>query len=210
MGEWLWDASGSLAQVGDLSCGLLFAVLGGVMLLDAIPLVGVLVPGDIAVLAAVGVPRPGGGAHTVLAVMAGCLTGWSLTFFLGRYFGDRIRRGRFGSWIGEARWAAAERVLRQRGGRMVMVAPFLPVLNALLPLAAGSLRMSYRRFLLCAALGSALWGGLYVMLGTVARSLGELLLGKSFAFLTTTAIGLIFGWLVLLGLRKRLRIAQVR
>ncbi|HEX5595341.1 MAG TPA: VTT domain-containing protein [Micromonosporaceae bacterium] len=210
MGEWLWNASGSLAQVGDLSSGLLFAVLGGVMLLDAMPLVGVLVPGDIAVLAAVGVRRPGGGAHTILAVMAGCLSGWSLTFFVGRRFGDRLRRGRFGAWVGEARWAAAERILGQRGGRMVMVAPFLPVLNALLPLAAGSLRMSYRRFLLCAALGSALWAGLYVVLGTVARSLGDLLPGRSFTFWTTTAIGLIFGWFVMLGLRKRLRIARIR
>jgi membrane protein DedA with SNARE-associated domain len=180
------------------------------MVLDAIPLVGVLVPGDVAVLAAVGMSARVGGGGAMLAVITGCLVGWSLSFFVGRHLGERLRRGRIGAWIGEERWAAAERVLGQGGGRMVVVAPFLPVLNALLPLAAGGLRMSYRRFVLCAALGSALWAGLYVLLGTVARSVGKLLPGESFAFLATTVVGLIFGWIVLLGLRRRLRAAGIR
>ena len=53
-----------LAPVGELPTLLLMGLLGLVMLLDAVPLSGVLVPGDAAVLAAVGVGRPAGGrAH---------------------------------------------------------------------------------------------------------------------------------------------------
>jgi membrane protein DedA with SNARE-associated domain len=199
MGQWA-------GLVGELPGALLVGVLGLVMMLDAIPLIGVLVPGDVAVLAATGVDAPGSGALAFLAVIGGCVAGWSLSFLVGRHFGDRLRRSRVGGWIGEARWSAAERAVGRGGGRIIVVAPFLPVLNALVPLAAGGLRMSYRRFLACATLGSALWAGLYVLLGTAARSLGGLLPGGALQMAVTVAIGLLVGWLVLLATRRRLNV----
>ncbi|MFG1950799.1 DedA family protein [Micromonospora sp. NPDC048830] len=193
------------AQVGELPTTLLMGVLGVVMLFDAVPLLGVLVPGDVVVLAAVGVGRPATGAATVAAVVAGCLAGWSLSFLAGRRYGDRLRHSRVGGWIGEPRWAAAEAILRRGGGRMVLVAPFLPVFNALLPLAAGGLRMSYGRFLACATAGAAAWSGLYVLLGTLSRSLAGLLPGSASPMVVTTAVGLLLAAVVLLGARRRLR-----
>lgn len=194
-----------LAQVGDLPTACLMAALGVVMLADAVPLLGVLVPGDAAVLAAVATGRPATGVAAVAAVVAGCLAGWSLSFLAGRRWGASLRASRLGGWIGESRWAAAEAVLRRGGGRMVLVAPFLPVLNALLPLAAGGLRMSYRRFVAAAALGATLWAGLYVLLGTVARALTGLLPGSLSPALVTMALGLLLAAPVLLGVRRRLR-----
>ncbi|MGK5741772.1 DedA family protein [Micromonospora sp. URMC 103] len=194
-----------LAQVGELPTTLLMGVLGVVMLFDAVPLLGVLVPGDVAILAAVGVGRPATGLATFTSVVAGCLAGWSLSFLAGRRYGDRLRHSRLGGWIGEARWAAAEGILRRGGGRMVLVAPFLPVFNALLPLAAGGLRMSYRRFLGCAALGAAGWAGLYLVLGTASRSLAGLLPGESSPMLVTMAVGLVLAGAVLVATRRRLR-----
>ncbi|TCB98040.1 DedA family protein [Micromonospora zingiberis] len=194
-----------LAQVGELPIALLMAVLGVVMLFDAVPLFGVLVPGDVAVLAAVAVGTPSTGLATFVAVVAGCLAGWSLTFLVGRRWGERLRRSRFGDWVGEPRWAAAERILRRDGGRLVLVAPFLPVFNALLPLAAGGLRMSYRRFLGFAALGAGAWAGLYLAVGTAARSLARLLPTGTSPLLITMAGGLVLAALVLLSTRRRLR-----
>ncbi|WBB80111.1 VTT domain-containing protein [Micromonospora sp. WMMD882] len=193
-----------LTQIGELPTTMLMGVLGVVMLFDAIPLVGVLVPGDVAVLAAVGVGQPAATFASFTAVVAGCLAGWSVSFLVGRHFGRRLRGSRVGGWIGEERWAAAEGILRAGGGRMVLVAPFLPVFNALLPLAAGGLRMSYRRFLGCATAGAALWAGLYVLLGALARSLGGLLPGAS-ATWGTLGFGMVFGLVVLLASRRRLR-----
>jgi membrane protein DedA with SNARE-associated domain len=195
-----------LAQVGDLPTALVAAALGAVMLLDAIPLVGVLVPGDVAVLGAMAARGPAGGAGVLAGVVAGCLAGWSATFMVGRLFGARLRRGRLGVWVGEARWQAAERAVRASGGRIVMVAPFLPVLNALVPLAAGGLRMSYRRFLVSAAVGGALWAGCYVALGAAADAVSGLLPGQTFAALASVAIGLTLGWVVLWGARRRLAV----
>ncbi|SIQ37729.1 DedA family protein [Micromonospora avicenniae] len=198
MAEWL-------AQVGELPTVLLVGVLGVVMLFDAVPLLGVLVPGDVAILAAVGVGRPATGLATFAAVVGGCVAGWSLSFLAGRRYGDRLRNSRVGGWIGESRWSAAEGVLRRGGGRMVLVAPFLPVFNALLPLAAGGLRMSYPRFIGCATIGAASWAGLYLVLGTASRSLAGLLPGESSPMLVTMAIGLALAGVVLLGTRRRLR-----
>ncbi|MER7418243.1 DedA family protein [Micromonospora peucetia] len=198
MSEWL-------AQLGELPTTLLMGVLGVVMLFDAVPLLGVLVPGDVAILAAMGVGGPTTGAVTFAVVVAGCLAGWSLSFLAGRRFGDRLRRSRLGDWIGEERWAAAEGILQRGGGRMVVVAPFLPVFNALLPLAAGGLRMSYPRFLGCATLGAAAWAGLYLALGTASRSLAGLLPGESSPMLVTMAVGVLLAGVVLMGTRRRLR-----
>jgi len=194
-----------LTQLGELPTTLTMGVLGVVMLLDAVPLLGVLVPGDVAILAAMGVGGPTTGAVTLVVVVAGCLAGWSLSFLAGRHYGDSLRRSRFGDWIGEQRWAAAETILRRGGGRMVLIAPFLPVFNALLPLAAGGLRMSYPRFLSCASLGAAAWAGLYLVLGTASRSLAGLLPGESSPMLVTMAVGLLLAGLVLVGTRHRLR-----
>ncbi|GAA1807925.1 DedA family protein [Planosporangium flavigriseum] len=192
-----------LGQLQGLPTAMLNVALALVMMLDAIPVIGIAVPGDVAVLAAVGVSKPFAAAGALLWVVGGCLAGWSLTFATGRLFGERIRRGRLGTWIGEARWEAAERAL-DRGGRVIVVAPFLPVLNTLVPLAAGGLRMPYHRFARYSALGSALWAGLYVALGLISKQLGGLLPGQSFAFLVTIAIGLTFGWLTLFVARRRL------
>ncbi|MGC9665871.1 DedA family protein [Planosporangium sp. 12N6] len=191
-----------LGQLQGLPTGLLDVALGVVMVLDAIPLVGVAVPGDVAVLTVVGLGSPLAGVFGLVWVVAGCLVGWSLTYVAGRLFADRIRRGRLGAWIGEARWVAAERAL-DGGGRVLVVAPFLPVLNTLVPLAAGGLRMPYGRFLRYSAVGSALWAGLYVLLGLVSRQLGGLLHGSSMMLAASVVVGLTVGWVTMLTVRRR-------
>ncbi|MET7878975.1 VTT domain-containing protein [Micromonospora profundi] len=195
-----------LAEVGELPIGVLMGALGLVMVFDAVPLLGVVVPGDVAILAAVGVGRPATGLATFAAVLTGCLAGWSLSFLAGRRYAGHLRRSRVGTWIGESRWSAAEGILHRGGGAMLMVAPFLPVFNALLPLAAGGLRMSYRRFLGCATVGGAAWAGLYLALGTASRSLAGLLPGSPSPLLVTMAVGLVLAAVVLLGARRRLRV----
>jgi membrane protein DedA with SNARE-associated domain len=197
-----------LGWVAELPTVVFTVALSVIMVLDAIPLVGILVPSDVVVLTALGARGPLGGGSVFLSIMLGCLAGWSLTFLAGRHLGDRMRGSRVGRWIGESRWAAAERALRLEGTRMVMVAPFLPVLNTLVPLAAGGLRMSYRRFLGSATVGALLWGGLYVGLGLVGQAVGGVLGGTTTTMAVTIAIGLGFGWVALFGARRRLAVAD--
>lgn len=202
MREWL------AAQGGELPTLPLMAVLAVVMLLDTIPLVGVAVPGDVAVLTAIGVSQPASGLWVFTAVIGGCVSGWSMGFLAGRRLAVGLRDSRVGGWIGETRWVAAERMLEGTGGRIVLVAPFLPVFNTLLPLAAGALRMSYGRFLTRSFVGTSLWAGLYVLLGVLSRTLGNLL-PADLPVVGTLATGLLLGGSVLLVIRRRLKAANL-
>jgi membrane-associated protein len=192
MTEWL-------EPLYSLPAALLGLALGLVMLLDSIPLLGILIPADVAILTTVGGADP---FSSLGWIIAGCLAGWSLSFFAGWTFGQRLRQGRFGRWIGEERWAKADHVVRTGGARILITAPFLPFLNTLVPLAAGGLRMPYVRFLRSAAIGSALWGGLYVGLGVAASRLSGLLPTGGLTTVVTVGLGLTFGWVALFTTRR--------
>lgn len=202
MTEWM-------AQIAELPMVLLGVALGVIMVLDTIPLLGLLVPSDVVILAAIGARGTAGSGTVLLGVIGGGLAGFSSTFFVGRHYAAQIRASRLGAWIGESRWVAAERMLAQHGGRMVAVAPFLPIFNTLVPLAAGSLRMPYRRFLGAVAIGVGLWAGVLVSMATVAQLLSGLLPGDSFTTVATIVIGLAMGWFVMLGARRRFALAEV-
>jgi len=178
---------------------LLGLALGLVMLLDTIPLIGILIPADVAILSTAGTEDP---FSKLGWIVAGCVTGWSLSFIAGRVLGERLRHSRIGAWIGEQRWAAADRVVREGGSRILVTAPFLPFINTLIPVAAGGLRMPYGKFVRNAAIGSVLWGGLYVGMGVLAEQLSGLLPTGNLTLLVTIALGLTFGWIALLGTRK--------
>ncbi|GAA3236126.1 DedA family protein [Dactylosporangium siamense] len=192
MTEWL-------EPLYSLPAALLGLALGLVMLLDSIPLLGILIPADVAILTTAGATDP---FSSLGWIIAGCLAGWSLSFFVGWTFGQRLRQGRFGRWIGEDRWAKADHVVRTGGARILVTAPFLPFLNTLVPLAAGGLRMPYLRFLRSAVLGSALWGGLYVGLGVAASRLSGLLPTGSLTTVATVGLGCAFGWVALFTTRR--------
>jgi membrane protein DedA with SNARE-associated domain len=192
-----------LSFLSGLPIGLLTAALGVTMVLDSIPLLGILVPADIAVLTAITTRDAVSSLAIVAAVVGGCVAGWSISFLVGRRLGDRVRRSRFGRWIGASRWEAAERLLAGEGRRMLLAAPFLPVFNTLVPLVAGGLRMPYRRFVTAVAAGSALWAGLYVSLGLLAAELGSLL-PDSFASVATVVVGFVLSWVSMLGARRTL------
>src|SRR5258706_14684912 len=102
---------------------LLGLALGLVMLLDTVPLVGILIPADVAILTTTGTVNP---FSSLGWVIVGCVTGWSLSFLACRFLGERLRPSRVGEWAGENRWAAADRVVREGGSRILVTAPFLP------------------------------------------------------------------------------------
>jgi membrane-associated protein len=195
-----------LGSAGELSTALVSVFVGFVLVLDSVPVLGVLIPADIAVLAAVATRGPLGATAVVLAVVSGTLAGWTVTFTVGRFLSGPLRRSWLGRRIGQARWERAEELVARGGGRVVLAAPFLPVFNTIVPIAAGSLRMPYRRFLAYSAVGSAMWGAGYVTLGLVAQGMGNAVFGTSNVF-TTLLFGLpgvAIGWVTLAQVRRRM------
>ena len=69
----------------------------------------------------------------LVAVIVGALSGESIGFALGRFFGPKIRDSRLGRRIGIKNWHRAENYVDRRGGIAVFVSRFLPVLHSLVP-----------------------------------------------------------------------------
>ncbi|GGC62863.1 VTT domain-containing protein [Hoyosella rhizosphaerae] len=146
------------------------AVLFALLIVQTTFLIGLLLPGDVSVLlAGTTVSGLGEWAIVVVAGVVGCLVGASLSFWLGHTVGWRIKGTAVGRWVGEARWARAERYLRgSAGGPTMMLAVFVPVLFAITPFTAGAMGVRFRKLFVWWGAGSTGWVGSYVTVGAVA------------------------------------------
>jgi membrane protein DedA with SNARE-associated domain len=179
-------------------------VLAGVaMVLETSVLLGLVVPGDtVAVVAATAVASPLQYWTLVAALVVGALTGESVGFALGRFFGPKIRASAPGRRIGEANWVRAENYLARRGGIAVFVSRFLPVLHSLIPLTVGTSPMRYRTFLAWTTPACVLWALAYVSVGAAAagsyRELADGLHQAGYVF-----VGIIAAFVVLVVVVKK-------
>ncbi|AND16753.1 DedA family protein [Rathayibacter tritici] len=174
-------------------------------------LAGLIVPGDtIVIVSATGVTSPLQFIALAVTVVIGALCGESVGFYLGRWFGPRIRTSRLGRRLGEKNWLLAERYLARRGGIAVFLSRFLPVLHSLIPLTVGMSGMRYRTFMAWTIPACVLWSSAYVGVGAAAagsyRELSESLHGAGYIFV---GVIVVFALLVLLG-KKLLNRAEAR
>jgi len=159
---WVLD----LVQSVDPVVRILLSGLG--ILLETSILVGLIVPGDTIVLvASTAIDGPAQYVGMLVAVIVGALSGESIGFALGRFFGPKIRDSRLGRRIGIKNWHRAEFYVDRRGGIAVFVSRFLPVLHSLVPVTVGMSTMSYRKFIAWTAPACVLWAGAYVTVGSV-------------------------------------------
>jgi membrane-associated protein len=177
------------------------ALAGLGILLETSVLVGLIVPGDtIVIVASTGVANPVEYVALVLAVIAGALSGESLGFALGHYFGPYIRRSRLGRWIGERQWVRAENYLKRRGGIAVFLSRFIPVLHSLIPLTVGMSAMRYRRFMRWTMPACVIWAVAYVSVGSAAaggyRELSQQLHFAGYVFVGVIALFLVLAFVV--------------
>lgn len=178
-------------------------IAGFGILLETSVLVGLIVPGDTIVLvAATGVTNPVEYFALVFAVIVGALTGESIGFALGRYFGPRIRRGALGRKIGEKHWAQAEAYLERRGGIAVFLSRFLPILHSLIPLTVGMSTMRYRTFMAWTVPACLIWSFAYVSVGAAAAGSYRELSGR-LHFAGYIFVGIIAAFILLVFLVKK-------
>jgi undecaprenyl-diphosphatase len=161
-----------LGHLADLSSPWAYVVIGVLAALEASAFVGLVVPGEMAVLTGgylASIGRVSLPAMIVVAVVS-AIVGDSVGYEVGRHFGTRLQATRAGQHIGAERWERAAAYLRERGGRAVFFGRFVGVLRALVPALAGASHMPYRRFLFWNALGGLVWGGSMVLIGAAAGS----------------------------------------
>jgi membrane-associated protein len=104
----------------------------------------------------------------VVTVCAGL--GDSIGFAIGRRFGPRLRHTRLIQRYGAEGWDKATDILRRRGPWAVFFARFLPVVRTLMPAAAGTSGLPYRKFFPAVLAGAACWSAMHIAIGA---ALGE-------------------------------------
>lgn len=184
---------------------------GLAIFLETTILAGLIVPGDtVVIVSATGVTSPLQFLALALTVIVGALCGESVGFYLGRWFGPRIRASRLGRRLGEKNWLRAERYLDRRGGIAVFLSRFLPVLHSLIPLTVGMSGMRYRTFMAWTAPACVLWSFAYVGVGAAAaggyRELSDSLHYAGYLFVGAIVV---FVLLVIAG-KKLLNRAEAR
>lgn len=184
---------------------------GLAIMLETSLFVGLVMPGDTVVLvASTGVTNLADFFWLLGAVLLGSLIGESIGFGIGRLFGERIRRSKFGQKIGEKNWQLADNFIEARGGIAVAISRFLPVLHSLVPVVAGATKMRYRVFIRWTFAACAVWASLYVGVGYLAKESYEQIGGTlKFGAVAFIAIILIFVTLVHFA-KKRLEKTAVK
>jgi membrane-associated protein len=184
---------------------------GLAIMLETSLFVGLVMPGDTVVLvASTGVTNLADFFWLLGAVLLGSLIGESIGFGIGRLFGERIRRSKFGQKIGEKNWQLADNFIEARGGIAVAISRFLPVLHSLVPVVAGATKMRYRVFIRWTFAACAVWASLYVGVGYMAKESYEQIGGTlKFGAVAFIAIILIFMTLVHFA-KKRLEKTAVK
>jgi membrane protein DedA with SNARE-associated domain len=197
-----------LRSVGDSVGSWLYVIAGALAFGEAAILVGMVLPGETALLVA-GVFCNHKYGHLNLGVMIAvavvcAIGGDSVGYEFGRHFGPSLRRSRLGQWVGEHRWATADAFIHRHGGKAVLMGRLVALLRALMPSMAGMSGMRYRTFLFWNAAGGVIWAPGCVLLGYAFASalnvVGQTLTWAPLAILAVV----ILGYLVL-HLRKRRR-----
>lgn len=157
-----------LQRIGEHLGGWFYLIAGALTFAEAAAMIGVVFPGETALLVAGFAANRGwiGLSPMIAVAVTAAVAGDSVGYEVGRVLGPWLRRSRLGRRIGAPRWDAAERFLSRHGGKAVLLGRCTAILRALTPGMAGMTRMPYlRTFLPWNLAGGLLWGAGCVLLG---------------------------------------------
>jgi membrane-associated protein len=138
--------------------------------LEASTLLGVVVPGELALVLGGVVAHQGRVPlwAAVLAGAAGAVVGDSVGYVIGRRVGERLLAHLPHRLIEPRQVERATALVRRLGGRAVFVGRFTAALRALVPGLAGVAGVPYRTFAVWNLAGGVLWATGFVLLGFAA------------------------------------------
>ena len=144
--------------------------VGAMTMFETALIIGLVLPAEPTIIVATAFALEGHFSFgaVVVAALVGAAIGDSCGFMLGRFGGRRFLRGKGRLARSARRHQDRSSALFERHGVLsISLARIIPFARTLMPLAAGSTRISYRRFLVFDFLGIAAWGvaGLGLALG---------------------------------------------
>ncbi|MFE3850348.1 DedA family protein [Streptomyces griseorubiginosus] len=160
------DVGALVETAGWWSYLVVFALTAG----ETSAFVGVLLPGETVILLASAIAGRGDLDPVLLAglVVTGGMTGDSLGYALGHWYGRRPNARWTRRVLGDSRTGRARGFLTRHGGAAVVGGRFIGFVRTFLPFAAGASGMPYRRFFLFSTVASSIWGIGNVLLGYFA------------------------------------------
>jgi membrane-associated protein len=193
-------------QIGNAVGAWLYVVAGALCFGEAAILLGVVLPGETALLVG-GVFAQRGTLNLwvvmIVAVVA-AIAGDSVGYEFGKRWGPGLRRSRLGVRIGEHRWATVDGFLLRHGGKAVLFGRLTALFRALVPSMAGMSGMRYRTFFKWNATGGLIWAPGCVLLGyAFASSLA--VVGSTLTWAPLIILAVVAVIYVLLHVRKRRR-----
>ena len=158
-----------MRSIGDSVGSWLYVIAGALAFAEAAILVGMVLPGETALLVA-GVFCNAKYGNLRLEIMIPvaivcAVAGDSVGYEFGKRFGPPLRRSRLGRWVGEPRWQTVDGFIHRHGGKAVLLGRLTALLRALMPSMAGMSGMRYRTFLVWNAAGGIIWATGCVLLG---------------------------------------------
>jgi membrane-associated protein len=157
----------TLKRLGDHVGSWLYLIAAVLAFSEAAILVGVVLPGETALLVGGYFCHEGVLKLWIMIPVAivAAVAGDSVGFEVGRKFGPALRRSRVGTWVGEPRWQTVDDFIHKHGGKSVLLGRLTAILRALTPSMAGMSGMHYPTFLLWNAVGGIIWATACVLLG---------------------------------------------
>ena len=140
-----------------------------VLALEASLFVGLVVPGEVALLLSLGALGLRWAVPMLLVAVLANTIGQAGGYWIGRGTGPSLRRSWAGRKISTDKWEMAEDVVHG-GARALLTTRFVAVVHAVIPAVAGMLRVPFRRFICLAVVGAALWAAVHMVL---ALALGQ-------------------------------------
>jgi undecaprenyl-diphosphatase len=171
------DIEGALEDLSRELGDATYALVGVLAFLETGAFVGLVFPGETAVILGGAVAGQGETSLVItIAVVWFCAWGGDSVSFL---IGTRLGRGfilRHGPKvrITEERFHQVEDYFARHGGKTIVIGRFLGLVRALAPFIAGSSGMPYRAFLPVSVIGTGLWSATFTVLGyAISESLNQ-------------------------------------
>ena len=162
------DVSGWLTDLADTLGAWTYALVAGLAFLETGAFVGLVAPGETAVVLG-GVVAAEGGVDLplmLLIVWSAAALGDLASFWLGRRLGRRflVQHGpRLG--VTAPRLTRVEDFFDRHGGKAILIGRFIGLVRAVAPFLAGSSGMRLRAFLPWSLLGTAAWATTFTLVG---------------------------------------------
>jgi len=189
-----------ISHLDDLVANSGYILLVALTLLEGIPLVGMLVPGHVAIVAAGFMARIGtlNLYWVIILAVTGAILGDYMGFYIGRRYGmNFISKLRRYLYVSDENMNKALNLLNKHTFKAMLAGRFTPATRALMPFLIGTTNLSSRKFWLYNIIGAMTWVLCSVMLGYLFGTgyhLAAAAFGKMLVFAILVGFIIIWGY----------------